>query len=138
MKRIFAIVFFTFIFVSSYSQTYRGLNVGDPPEYVQIDSFQGIEVVSLSFNKATGYTVVLYNNNYNRSDEKNSYVFDWYLSYKGKRVSDYYSSTIFCRREQTRSNLYTWPDCVPSGNEKFVTVQFGREKPKKDRRDDDD
>lgn len=137
MKRILVLLIGSFICILLNAQAYRGLNIGPAPEYVQIESFQGIAVTSLNYNSASGYTVTLMNNNYNRSGEKNSYSFNWYLSYQGKRVSDYYSSSIFCRREETRKNLYTWPNSVPSGYEKYVTVQFGKEKPKKDRRDDD-
>lgn len=138
MKKALTILAGLLICLTVDAQAYRGLNIGPPPEYVQIDSFQGISVTSLSYSQASGsYTVTLMNNNYNRTDEKNSYFFDWYLSYKGKRVSDYYSSTIFCRQTETRNKIYTWPSSVPSGHEKYVTLQFGKEKPKKDRRDDD-
>lgn len=137
MKRGFVLLIGIFFCLLLNAQAYRTINIGPPPEYVQIDSFQGITVTALSYSQASGYSASLMNNNYNRSGEKNSYNFDWYLSYNGKRVSDYYSSTIFCRQVETRNNLYTWPNSVPSGHEKYVTVQFGREKPKKDRRDDD-
>ena len=63
--------------------------------------------------------------------------FTWYLSYKGKRVSDYYSSTTNVRNYKISVKAVTWPNDVPKGNEKFVTVQFGKESEKKDRRDDD-
>ena len=64
-----------------------------------------------------------------------AYAFDWYLSYKGKRVSDYYSSTIRCRKTEQRT-VRCWPDEVPRGYESYVTVQFGREQAPRDRRDD--
>lgn len=137
MKKVLVLLIGLFLCITLRAQAYRGITIGPPPDYVQIESFQGIAVTSLSYSQANGYTVTLMNNNYNRSGEKNSYFFDWYLSYNGKRVSDYYSSTIFCRQVETRNNLYTWPNSVPSGHEKYVTVQFGKEKPKKDRRDDD-
>lgn len=136
MKRIVLIITGIFFSILLNAQAYQRINVVEP-DYVQIKSFQGIAVSSLSYNQAKGYTITLKNNNYNRSGEINSYYFDWYLCYKGKRVSDYFSSTINCRREETRTNIYTWPSSVPSGHEKYVTVQFGKEKPKKDRRDDD-
>ena len=137
MKQFFLFFIASFISIAAYSQAYRGITIGPPPEHVQIQSYQGIEVQSLTYDRSSGFTVKFMNTNYNRSDEKNSYCFDWYLSYKGKRVSDYYSSTIYCRREQVRTNVFCWPGEVPSGNERYVTIQFGKEKPKRDRRDDD-
>jgi hypothetical protein len=60
----------------------------------------------------------------------------YYLSYKGKRVSDYYYMS-FCVSSPHGKNSVAWPDEVPKGYEKYVTVQLGKEKEKKDRRDDD-
>jgi len=62
--------------------------------------------------------------------------FDFYLSYKGKRVSDYYHMR-FCVSGRHGTNAVAWPDVIPKGHEKYVTVQLGKEKAKKDRRDDD-
>lgn len=70
--------------------------------------------------------------------------FEWYLSYKGKRVSDYYKS-VFLRESvfadaitwSQSVKVWAWPDEVPVGHEKYVTVQLGREPRVKDRRDDD-
>jgi hypothetical protein len=60
--------------------------------------------------------------------------FTWYLSYKGKRVSDYYYSTATSMSTFSKTAL-TWPDAVPAGHEKYVTAQLGKEPAKKDRRD---
>ena len=92
---------------------------------------------TISVNKDTKgnpdgtYTVVFTKPCYTGEDE-----FDFYLSYKGKRVSDYYHSTIRSCDKRTIEAV-AWPDEVPKGNEKFVTVQLGKEPAKKDRRDDD-
>ena len=82
MKRIFISVVSLFLCSLAFAQ----FTIVPSPEYVQIESSQGIEVKSLVFTGTKGYTVTFFNNNYSRSDERNSYSFDWYLSYKGKRV----------------------------------------------------
>ena len=65
---------------------------------------------------------------------------EFYLSYMGKRVSDNYSNTVpvgryprnlndeemtWLTRSVGRLNLtiLTWPNAVPKGNEKYVTLQ---------------
>lgn len=133
------ILIFTTIFICSlsYSQAYKSINIGPAPEYVTIESFAGIDINAISYSHSTGFSITFFNTNYNYQGERNNYSFDYYLSYKGKRVSDYFSTNISCRREKTISNIYVWPSTVPAGNEKYVTVQFGREKPKRDRRDDE-
>ena len=105
-------------------------------DYVTVSSKEGISVTSVTPNQDKSYTVVLKNNNTNAVGEIKSYCFDWYLSYKGKRVSDYFQETIRCGRTATRQ-VYCWPGEVPSGYERYVTVQLGKEPVKKDRRDDD-
>ena len=69
----------------------------------------------------------------------NAIHFDVYLSYKGKRVSDYYSfgAPPGCNYGSASRTVTVWPDEVPEGHEKYVTVQTGREPAKRDRRDDD-
>jgi hypothetical protein len=66
----------------------------------------------------------------------------FYLSYSGKRISDYYNNRvpggygdrIYGWHDGVLTlNLLPWPNTVPKGNEKYVTLQLGREK---DRRDD--
>lgn len=62
--------------------------------------------------------------------------FVWYLSYKGKRVSDYcYSSSNGHWRFSKKHRA--WPDEVPIGKEKYVTVQLGKEPARQDYRDDE-
>ena len=117
------------------AQAYRSLNIV-PSENVTINSKDGIVVQNITVNDDKTITVTLYNSNYNRDNERNSYIFEWYLSYKGKRVSDYYTEAIRCRQTGSRT-VYCWPNTIPAGHEKYVSVQLGREPRKKDRRDDD-
>ena len=134
MKRIFLLLLFVCITPCVYSQTYVGINIVEP-EYNTYDSFSGIVVSSITPQSNGSYDVVLYNSNHD--DDYNCYTyyrFEWYLSYKGKRVSDYFSSSIRCRKSSNKSVL-PWPDEIPKGNEKYVTVQFGHEI-HRDRRDD--
>lgn len=127
--------------VSSYAQAYKPIRIADV-EYNTHYSFLGMEVKSIQPQNDDFYMITFYNTNYNDPYDgvsyRTSYSFEWYLSYNGKRVSDYYRSTIRCRNEETK-NVYAWPAKVPKGHEKYVTVQFGREprEIKKDRRDDD-
>ena len=106
------------------------------PEYVTISSFQGINVRSIGASYDGSYSVTLSNSNRGNQGEITSYSFEWYLSYKGRRVSDYYQETIRCGQSSSRT-VYCWPGEVPSGSERYVTVQFGREPARRDRRDDD-
>lgn len=106
------------------------------PEYVTISSKDGISVSSVTPNQNNSYTVVLYNNNRGNQHEITSYSFEWYLSYKGERVSDYYQETIRCGQSSSRT-VYCWPGEVPAGNERYVTAQLGRQPAKRDPRDDD-
>ena len=106
------------------------------PEYVTISSKEGISVSSITPNQNSSYCVELYNNNRGNQGEITSYNFEWYLSYRGERVSDYFQETIRCGQSSSRT-VYAWPGEVPSGNEKYVTVQLGRQPARKDRRDDD-
>ena len=84
------------------------------------------------------FDVELFNSNYNDSNDYTTYTFKWYLSYNGKRVSDYFSERMKCRETEKRS-VYAWPNKIPAGHAKYVTVQFGEEpitvNRKKDRRD---
>ena len=120
-----------------YSQAYRTINVVRE-DYVTVNSKEGISVSKLIPNSDKSYTVELSNTNRSAQGEIQSNCFEWYLSYKGKRVSDYFQETIRCGKTSTRQ-VYCWPGEVPSGYEKYVTVQLGREQVPiiKDRRDDD-
>ena len=74
--------------------------------------------------------------NVNRAVEQYATSFKFYLSYKGKRVSEYQSANSNYKYTFTYK-CYAWPDMVPKGYEKYVTVQIGNEPRKKDPRDDD-
>lgn len=136
MKRTtFLALFIIGLGIFTANAQYNTLNV-IREDYVTVSSKEGIGITSVTPNQDKSYTVVLKNNNTNAVGEIKSYCFDWYLSYKGKRVSDYFQETIRCGRTATRQ-VYCWPGEVPSGYERYVTVQLGREPVKKDRRDDD-
>jgi len=117
------------------AQAYRSLNIV-PAENVTINSKEGIVVQSTTVNADKSITVTFMNTNANGDNSIDTYTFEWYLSYKGKRVSDYFNEAIRCKRTASRT-VYIWPGEVPNGNEKYVTVQLGREQKKKNRRDDD-
>lgn len=131
---LFTILFLEIGILSATAQ-YHPLNIVEP-EYNTVSSTQGINVSSITPNQNHSYTVVLYNNNQSNRGEITSYNFEWYLSYKGKRVSDYYQETIRCGQSSSRT-VYAWPGEVPVGNERFVAAQLGRQPAKKDPRDDD-
>lgn len=114
---------------------YHQLNVIQE-DYVTVSSKEGIGITSMTPNPNKSYTVVLTNHNRSAQGEIQSNCFDWYLSFKGERVSDYFQETIRCGKSSTRT-IFCWPGKVPSGYEQYVTVQLGREPIKKDRRDDD-
>ena len=74
----------------------------------------------------------------------------WYLSYKGKRVSDYFNTLVGGRHVKltetggigaanggASQTVFAWPGEVPKEHEMYVTVQLGKEPEKKDRRDND-
>ena|GEM_PF-5314480 len=134
MKRILLIIMLFSSISYANAQAYIPLNIQES-ENVTIKSKEGIVVQGTIVNKDKSITVTFMNSNYNNSGERNTYTFDWYLSYRGKRVSDYYSEAIRCRKTDSRT-VYFWPNSVPAGHEKYVTVQLGREPRKKDRRDD--
>ena len=112
-----------------------------PSQYVTCKSHSGVIVKSIVVNNDKSLTVTFKNenhSNYNSTGTYETYVFEWYLSYKGKRISDYYSDAIRCDKEGSHT-VYFWPGEVSNGNEKYVTVQFRQEDSviQKDRRDDD-
>lgn len=121
----------TTMFGQSYRSSYSTMRIPSI-EYNTYESHSGIKVNSITSQADGSYLVVLYNSNYDDdSNTRTSNHFYWYLSYKGKRVSDSYDSTIRCRTSLQKV-VRTWSGKVPKGNERYVTVQLGR-----DRRDDD-
>ena len=137
MKKLFLILCTVSFYTIANAQAYIPLRLeaDTAKEYNTNRSYVGIVVNYITPQGSGSYTVELFNANHNDEGCYTSYAFDWYLSYKGKRVSDYYSSTIRCRDTEQRI-VRCWPDEVPRGYESYVTVQFGREKALKDRRDD--
>lgn len=135
MKNKFAIILFVGLSFLANGQAYRSINI-IPTENVTINSKDGIVVQNVSANTDKSVTVTFMNTNYDRENERNTYTFEWYLSYKGKRVSDYYNEAVRCKHTTSRT-VYIWPGEVPNGYEKYVSVQLGREPRKKDPRDDD-
>ncbi len=134
MKKIIAFFLFTGMVICASAQ-YVPINI-IRAEDVTINSKEGIVVQGTTVNQDRSITVTFMNANYDQDNERNTYTFEWYLSYKGKRVSDYYTEAVRCRRTKNRTVDF-WPDEVPKGYEKYVTVQLGREPRKRDPRDDD-
>lgn len=134
MRKCFAFILLVGIAVIANAQ-YVPINIISAEE-VTIKSKDGIIVQSTTVNTDKTISVTFMNTNYNQENERNTYTFEWYLSYKGNRVSDYYSEAIRCRRTANRTVQF-WPGEVPNGYEKYITVQLGREPRKKDPRDDD-
>lgn len=88
-----------------------------------------------------GYVVRFFNNSTTsysgHPNEKSATRFTWYLSYKEKRVSDYYETLVIFQSAK-KVTVYSWPGEVPRGHEKYVIVKFGKEQlaeSPKDRRD---
>lgn len=138
MKKLFFLIFITCALHTN--AQYQQLNIIQST-YVTVNSHDGILVQGTTLNKDKSITVTFKNgneSNYNTSGEVITYSFDWYFSYKGKRISDYYTDAARCGKTVSHT-AHFWPGEVPAGYEKYITVQLGRErKPiKKDRRDDD-
>lgn len=117
---------------------YNTLNVRSADRYTStMVSAISVENITPTAGDANGYEIKFCDaQNVNRAVEQYATSFEYYLSYKGKRVSDYKKANSNYQHYFT-SKCYTWPDAVPKGYEKYVTVQIGREPVKKDRRDDD-
>ena len=137
MKKLFFLFMLGTCTISVNAQ-YQQLNIRYST-YTTVKSHEGILVQGTTLNKDKSITVTFKNenaSNYDTSGEIKTYSFDWYFSYKGKRISDYYSDAARCGKTVSHT-AHFWPGEVPAGNEKYVTVQLGREPRKKDPRDDD-
>ncbi len=131
MKKLFLLTIFILSYLVSYGE--------------DIHSHTGIEVKSIVLQSDGSYAVELCNTNtryskyYGQLTVRPYYIFDWYLSYKGERVSDYFNAKVRVEESVTKT-VFAWPDEVPKGHERYVTVQFGREPARvnipRDRRDD--
>ena len=134
MKRYLLLLLGVVTYSTISAQSYRSLNIVEPDIYTT-NSHDGIDVRSVIPKSDGSYSVELFNSNYNNGNEVVTYSFEWYLSYKDKRVSDYYKSAIRNRKSEQKT-VWAWPDEVPRGYERYVTVQLGREPRAKDYRDD--
>ncbi len=135
MKRI-SFIFFALLCCGVISaQAYKPINIV-APDYVTIESSEGITVQSIECQSTNTFLVTFYNTNRSTEWEMYTHTFTWYFSYKGRRVSDYYSESIRTRRTATRTAVI-WPGEVPAGYEKYVTIQFGKESFRRDSRDDE-
>jgi hypothetical protein len=126
VKKLFFMAFVVFAMVSNaYAQS----------EYIS----NSIKINVDSKGVPDGTFTVEFKNGHNESE-----TITFYLSYSGKRVSDYYANRVPAgygdmiygwRYGELIINAIPWPNTVPKGNEKYVTVQLGREI-HRDRRDD--
>ena len=96
--------------------------------------FVNVESGGISYMVTFADTSTRYLSNPNWANE-----FVWFLSYRGRRVSDYFSSVATSNQRFT-VRAVAWPGEVPRGHERYVTAQLGRERTAnrpRDRRDDD-
>lgn len=95
-----------------------------------------VEIITPISGDENGYEITFRDSqNVDRAVEQYATSFKFYLSYKGKRISDYKLANSNYQYKFTYK-CYVWPDMVPKGYEKYVTVQIGDEPKKRDRRDD--
>ena len=95
-----------------------------------------VESITPITGDANGYEIKFCDSqNINRAEEQYATSFKYYLTYKGKRVSDYKSANSNYKYQFT-CTCYAWPGSVPAGHEKYVSVHIGGEPKKTDRRDD--
>lgn len=135
MRKLFYLLMLILCIIYTSTQNCLAINF-IPPTYSTVNSHQGILVENTIVNQDKSITITFRNANSDYgSGEVVTYSFEWYLSYKGKRISDYYTEAIRCGQKNSHTVLY-WPGEVPNGNEKYITVQLGREPKKRDRRDD--
>lgn len=122
---------------AQFGNAYQTLNVRSADRYSSTNrSAISIESVTLVAD-GNGYEIKFCDTqNVNRAVEQYATSFEYYLTYNGKRVSDYQTANSNYKYYFT-SKCYTWPNAVPKGYENYVTVQLGREPAKKDSRDDD-
>lgn len=139
MRKLFLTLCSVIVCMAASGQAYRQIRIADEVSNTH-NSYSGVEVRTITPLSDGSYSVTLFNSNYNDPYDgvsyRTSYSFCWYLLYKGKRISDYYQSTIRCRASD-KKNVWAWLDEVPKGYEKYVSVQLGREAVRRDSRDDD-
>lgn len=114
------------------------------PHFRSADKYQSTDMKAISvisvepiLDDKNGYVITFRDSqNTNRAVEQYATSFKFYLSYKGKRISEYQSVNSDYDYKFT-CKCYVWPNIVPDGDEKYVSVQIGTEPRKKDSRDDD-
>ena len=137
-KKSFNILLFLMVAIGTSAQSafwtpnFRSADryTSDNDKYISV-----IRVTPIS-GDANGYSVEFQDSqNVDRAVEQYATSFKFYLSYQGKRVSDYQQANSNYKYKFTY-NCYAWPGKVPNGHEKYVSVQIGGEPKKTDRRDD--
>ena len=136
LKRNFFLIFFllSFYMVKVVGQAYVVPNFRSADRYTS-DNDKYISVISVApiSGDANGYSIEFRDaQNVDRAVEQYATSFKFYLSYQGKRVSDYQQANSNYKYNFT-CKCYAWPGKVPSGHEKYVSVQIGEE-PKPERR----
>ena len=127
MKRLFFIFFIMFILIGNlHAQVYDKLSGS-----IRVN-------VDLNGDPDGTFTITILNK---ISTGRN---IQFYLSYQGKKVSDVYThyvpggfySAIFPPQDgELVVEVIPWPNIVPKGHEKYVTLQYGGQN-NRDRRDD--
>ncbi len=131
---LFLLFLFPLSVVEISAQTYVVPNFRSADRYTS-ENDKYISVVSISpiTGDANGYSIEFRDaQNVDRAVEQYATSFKFYLSYQGKRVSDYQQANSNYKYNFT-CKCYAWPGKVPSGHEKYVSVQIGEE-PKPERR----
>ena len=137
-KRLLSLFMLLVIAIGASAQAYRVPTFRSAERSTSTDmSAISVESVYPISEDENGYSISFIDTqNVNRAVEQYATSFKFYLSYKGKRVSDYKSANSNYQYKFTEK-CYTWPGTVPKGHEKYVSVQIGTEPKKKDPRDDD-
>jgi hypothetical protein len=137
-KRLIYVLTFIMVAIGVYAQSaYKVPNFRSADRYTSSKmSAISVEMITPISGDENGYEITfLDSQNVNRAVEQYATSFKFYLSYKGKRISEYQSANSNYKYTFTYK-CYVWPGMVPKGNEKYVTAQIGEEPQKRDRRDD--
>lgn len=137
LKKVLNIFLLGAIIITSSAQAYVVPNFRSADRYssTNMSAISVESIIPISGDENAYEIKFCDSQNVDRAVEQYATAFKFYLSYKGKRVSDYktansnYQFRFSCK-------CYIWPDMVPRGYEKYVTVQIGEEPKKTDRRDD--
>lgn len=137
-KVLFIIFLFLAVAIGTHAQSAYSV-----PNFRSADRYSSSNMNAISVESITpingdanGYEIKFCDSqNINRAVEQYATSFKYYLTYKGKRVSDYQSANSNYKY-QFICTCYVWPGSVPAGHEKYVSVHIGGEPKKTDRRDD--